>query len=201
MEKVHNDTFYINSNEPFAQLKLNKTFHELVTNIDKPFEKVAIVCIGTDRSTGDSYGPLVGYFLSKYKNLYSFDVYGTIHDPVHALNLEEVLSSINNPDTLIIAIDSALGKLENIGYIMTSYDPIYPGSGVGKKLPPVGDIQLSGIVNMSGFMSSALLQCTRLSLVYRMAQMTAWAIIYACSQSPLKEKIYTYKRQNISLLK
>lgn len=175
--------------------------NELVTNIDKSFKKVAIVCIGTDRSTEDSYGPLVGYFLSKYKNLYSFDVYGTIRDPVHALNLGKVLSSINNPDTLIIAIDSALGKLKNIGYIMTSYDPIYPKSGVGKKLLPVGDIQLSGIVNMNGFMSSALLQCIRLSLVYRMAQMTVWVVIYVCSQSPLKEKIYTCKRQNISLLK
>lgn len=192
MNKVHN-VFYINSNEPFAQVKLNKTFHELIANINKPFKKVAIVCIGTDRSTGDSFGPFVGYFLSKYKRLYSFDVYGKIHDPVHALNLETILSNIDTSDTLTIAIDSALGKLENIGCIMTSYNPIYPGSGVGKKLPPVGDIQLSGIVNMSGFMPSALLQCTRLSLVYRMAQMTAWAVIYACSQSPLREKIYTYK--------
>lgn len=100
------------------------------------------------------------------------------------------VAGIDIPNTLTIAIDSALGKLKNIGCIMTSYNPIYPRSGVGKKLPPVGDIQLSDIVNMS--VSSALLQCTRLSLVYRMAQMTAWAVIYACSQSPLKEKIYTY---------
>lgn len=66
MSKVHN-TFYINSKERFAQIKLNKIFHELIANIEKPFEKVAIVCIGTDRSTGDSFGLLVGYFLSQYK--------------------------------------------------------------------------------------------------------------------------------------
>lgn len=197
MEKIHN-TFYIHSKEPLAQIKLNKIFHELVANIDKPFEKVAVVCIGTDHSTGDSFGPLVGYFLSRYKRVFSYDVYGTIYDPVHALNLEETLLNIDTSNTLVIAVDSALGKAENVGCITTGYSPIFPGRAVGKSLPPVGDIHLSGIVNMSNALPFLLLQCTSLGLVYHMAQMAAWTVIYACSQSPLKEKIYTYKRQVIS---
>lgn len=182
----------IDSGDPCGQMKLNRVFHELVANIDKPFDKMVVVCIGTDRNTGDCFGPLVGHFFSPFRRLYLFDVYGTIDKPVYALNLEDTLSSIDHSNTLVIALDAALEEAENIGHIKTSYDPIYPGSGVGKNLPPVGDIQMSGIVNLKGFMPAALPQCTRLSLVYRMARMALWAILHACSQSPLKEKVCIY---------
>lgn len=120
-------------------------------------------------------------------------VYGTIDKPVHALNLEDTLSSsIDHSNTLVIALDAALEEAENIGHIKTSYDTIYPGNGVGKNLPPVGDIQMSGIVNLKDFMPAALLQCTRLSLVYRMTRMASWAILHACSRSPFKEKVCIY---------
>ena len=115
-------------------------------------------------------------------------VYGTIDKPVHALNLEDTLSSIDHSNTLVIALDAVLEEAENIGHIKTSYDLIYPRSGVGKNLSPVGDIQMPGIVNLKDFMPAALLQCTRLSLVYRMAQMASWAILHACSQSPPQRK-------------
>ena len=50
---------------------------------------VVFVCIGTDRSTGDSLGPLIGYKIAnlRYKGVY---VYGNLEHPVHAKNLEEV---------------------------------------------------------------------------------------------------------------
>src|SRR3954447_9090991 len=54
---------------------------------------IVIVCIGTDRSTGDSLGPLVGTLLEE-KNPNSFYVYGTLEDPIHAVNLAEKLKEI-----------------------------------------------------------------------------------------------------------
>lgn len=51
----------------------------------EPYNEFIILCIGTDRSTGDALGPLVGHKLinsiSKYNNVY---LYGTLDDPVHA---------------------------------------------------------------------------------------------------------------------
>ena len=48
-----------------------------------------------------------------------------------------------------------------------------PGAGVNKDLPPVGDIHLTGIVNVGGFMEYFVLQNTRLSIVFHMADVIA----------------------------
>ncbi len=56
--------------------------------------QLVLLCIGTDRSTGDSLGPLVGSrVLQLAPDL--FPVYGTLDDPVHAVNLKEKLQQIN----------------------------------------------------------------------------------------------------------
>ena len=39
--------------------------------------RVVIVCVGTDRSTGDSLGPLVGTHLHKLRSSH-FDLFGTL---------------------------------------------------------------------------------------------------------------------------
>ena len=49
---------------------------------------IILVCIGTDRSTGDALGPLVGTKLEQV-GIKNFQVFGTLDEPVHALNLEE----------------------------------------------------------------------------------------------------------------
>jgi DNA-binding LacI/PurR family transcriptional regulator len=49
---------------------------------------IVFVCIGTDRSTGDSLGPIVGTLLEE-KGLRTFYVYGTLDEPIHAVNLSE----------------------------------------------------------------------------------------------------------------
>ena len=58
------------------------------------YRKVVIICIGTDRSTGDSLGPLIGTFLEEV-GLQRFHLYGTLDEPVHAINLEEKLKQIH----------------------------------------------------------------------------------------------------------
>ena len=163
--------------DDFCQLLLNRKLDELVEGINKSYDRITIICIGTDRCTGDCFGPLVGHFLSKY-SLLDFDLLGTIHSPVHALNIMENLSRIDTSRSLIIAVDSSLGMNSHIGSIDIGLSPVKPGSGVGKTLPEVGDIHITGIVNIAGILPMLVLQNTRLSLVYSMAETTARAICH-----------------------
>jgi len=137
---------------------------------------IDIVCVGTDRSTGDSLGPFVGSaLLEKQSNGLlpdNISVYGTINEPVHALNLEEVIKklTVDKHNKTIIAIDACLGQSRNIGYISLKHGPLEPGTGVNKQLPVFGDYHIIGVVNVAGFMEHVVLQNTRLSLVIQMAE-------------------------------
>jgi len=130
-----------------------------------------ILCIGTDRSTGDALGPLIGTHLSRL-NLPDLNIYGTLDEPVHATNLQEniqfIQQSFVNP--FIIAIDACLGKMDSIGCITLADGPLKPGAGVHKQLPEVGEAHITGIVNVGGFMEYMVLQNTRLNLVWRMSE-------------------------------
>lgn len=133
-----------------------------------------LLCIGTDRSTGDCLGPLVGSkLLSSGQKL--LQVYGTLERPVHAKNLDQVLQEIQQTyhDPFIIAIDACLGNLENVGCITIGDGSLQPGAGVNKNLPPVGHLHITGTVNVGGFMEYLVLQNTRLNLVMRMADFIA----------------------------
>ncbi|MFP7298424.1 spore protease YyaC [Neobacillus niacini] len=149
----------------------------LPRNTQRP---IVFVCIGTDRSTGDSLGPLVGTLLEE-KDLSSFYVYGTLDQPIHAVNLSERLQeiSIKHHDPYIIGIDACLGRMKNVGVIQVGDGPVKPGAGVNKELPAVGNIHITGIVNVSGFMEFFVLQNTRLNLVMKMAKTIANGIYQA----------------------
>ena len=147
-----------------------------------PQRPVIVVCVGTDRSTGDSLGPLVGTQLKKYA-IEGFHLYGTLDHPVHAMNLSETMTTINqhfnNP--FIIAVDACLGQLTSVGCIQVGQGPVKPGAGVNKELPPVGHMHVTGIVNVGGFMEYFVLQNTRLSLVMNMSDIIAKSIYSALS--------------------
>ncbi|QGG58495.1 spore protease YyaC [Paenibacillus sp. B01] len=136
--------------------------------------RIAVVCIGTDRSTGDALGPIIGSRLDKLRGS-RFELYGTLDEPVHAMNLESTLQDIHRADAkpFIIGIDACLGQLSSVGSIQLGAGPVRPGAGVNKELPPVGDIHMTGIVNVGGFMEYFVLQNTRLNLVMRMAELMA----------------------------
>lgn len=142
-----------------------------------------ILCIGSDRSTGDSLGPLIGYKLEKY-HIPGISVCGTLNSPIHAANLaesmEDIRRSYKNP--FILAIDASLGTKEHIGYITLANGPLRPGLGVKKELPNVGDIHITGIVNFSGMMESLLLQTTRLSMVMQLADTISKAVLYGVTE-------------------
>ncbi|PAV28481.1 spore protease YyaC [Virgibacillus profundi] len=140
---------------------------------DFPREYV-IVCIGTDRSTGDALGPLTGTLFSEMKPKH-MTVYGTLHKPVHATNLNEYTDIIksNHSNPFIIAIDACLGKTTSVGHLIAGAGPLKPGAALNKPLPSIGNIHITGVVNISGFMEYSVLQNTRLSVVVDMAQKIA----------------------------
>jgi putative sporulation protein YyaC len=128
------------------------------------WDDVIFVCIGTDRSTGDSLGPIVG---TKLKEL-GYNVLGELDNTVNATNLVDVLPKIPQ-DKVVIAVDACLGQTSSVGKVKFLDGPVYPGAGVGKDLPPVGDYHFTGIVNIGGFMEYFVLQNTKLSLIMGLA--------------------------------
>jgi len=178
---IHNKSeFRIHYQETGAVWKLSNTFLQCI-----PFhmENIIFFCIGTDRSTGDSLGPLTGSHLSELTT-FPFPVIGTLETPLHALNLEQKIEElqIKNPNAFIVAIDACLGKGTSIGQILFQHEPIRPGQAVGKDLPPVGDVSIKGIVNIAGFMEHAVLQSTRLHLPFEMSRILSRALQLAYSR-------------------
>mgnify|MGYP000856171653 FL=1 len=179
-QKQKDSQTYININAPYPFKEFSDAFYQYFSKKIPRYNGAILLCIGTDRATGDSLGPLIGYKLRhlSYPNIF---VYGTLDHPVHAKNLSETLEMIDkkHPNTLIIAIDACLGKMDHIGYITLGEGSIKPGAGVQKNLPPVGDLFITGIVNFSGFMDMLILQNTRLSLVMQMADIISSGIKYS----------------------
>lgn len=173
----------VNVQTPMAASAFSKIFLDYLHTYynTEQYGDLVIMCIGTDRSTGDSLGPLIGYklqrILKRYQNVF---VHGTLEDPVHAKNLKNSIDFVYNSykKPFIIAIDACLGKVERVGCINMSHGPLRPGAGVNKDLPPVGDIHVTGIVNLGGFMEYIVLQNTRLSLVMKMADTISDGIQY-----------------------
>lgn len=142
--------------------------------------ELIVVCIGTDRSTGDSLGPLVGSHLESFAPPETA-IYGTLENPVHAVNLQDTLSAIRAKfkHPFVIAVDACLGQQQNIGKICVSEGPVLPGAGVNKKLDPVGDINITGVVNVSGFMEYSVLQSTRLNIVMNLSKIISKSLCRA----------------------
>ncbi|HJA70026.1 MAG TPA: spore protease YyaC [Candidatus Lachnoclostridium stercoravium] len=140
---------------------------------------VVFLCIGTDRSTGDSLGPLIGYKL-KGKRIKRAEVIGTLEKPVHAMNLEQYLKAVRLgfPDHLIVAVDASVGNIEHIGYITLGKGPLKPGLGVSKELMAVGDIFITGIVGSCKSSDPIMLQSIRLSVVMRLADCISESIYF-----------------------
>lgn len=165
--------------DPATPERLVSRVHSLITKeLSTPARRpVLFFCIGTDRSTGDALGPLIGTRLVAL-GLDASHVWGTLDFPVHAANLQAAIdkaySSFQNP--YVIAVDACLGRLENVGMVTVSRGPLRPGTGVSKTLPPVGDIHVTGIVNVGGYMEYLVLQNTRLSVVTKMAEVISRAL-------------------------
>ena len=132
--------------------------------------QVVFLCIGTDRSTGDSLGPLIGSRLEA-EEIGGAVVIGTLEHPVHAVNLDRTLEHIEEhyPNAIIIAVDAAVGRWDHVGLATLEKGPLRPGLGVRKELAAVGDISITGIVGGAGSGDPLFLQSIRLSMVMHLA--------------------------------
>lgn len=170
------DPSVVSPSDPHPARSLADQLTEIFRQVD-PDRPIVFVCIGTDRSTGDSLGPLVGSRLRKY-SFNDIHLYGTLDDPVHAVNLVETMTRVHSdhPHSFIVGIDACLGQTTSVGSVKIAGGPVKPGSGVNKELPPVGHMHITGIVNVGGFMEYFVLQNTRLNLVMNMAETIAKGI-------------------------
>jgi putative sporulation protein YyaC len=190
------DKTYVSHEEALASKKIQHVLSSYLEDVQNNRD-IVVLCIGTDRSTGDSFGPLVGTQLQSMR-LRHFSVYGTLSDPVHAVNMEEKIENIHlaHHDPFIIAVDACLGRMKNVGSYQLGKGPLKPGAGVQKELPAVGNVHINGIVNVSGFMEYFVLQNTRLHLVVNMADILAESIYQLERLMYKQEKLIPF--QNIS---
>ena len=182
LSDIKTDVYHAQESIPLCPDSLLLLLGSCRTSFSRKSGRPVILCIGTDRLIGDSLGPITGSFLLRYGC--PCPVYGTLMQPVHALNLD-VQSSIirkHHPNSPVLAIDASLGSRRHQGYITIGNGAIRPGAGAGKTLPEVGDIFITGIVNVSGSFEQLLLQTTRLATIFHMAESISQGILLACRE-------------------
>lgn len=169
--KSKQPNYRVNYKNSKASFLMSQT---IISSLPKTPKNYVVVFIGTDRSTGDALGPIAGTLLKKTKPSY-LKIYGDLHRPIHAQNIRHYINLIHNKYArpYIIAIDACLGRNHSIGDLITGSGPLLPGAALNKKLPAIGDLFLTGVVNLSGYMEYAILQNTRLSVVSDMAETIA----------------------------
>lgn len=105
---------------------------EFLNNLTE--QDIIIICIGTPHVELDSLGPLLGTLIKESTDI---EVYGTMDNPIHALNVAKFLKTFQPKDKVVVALDACVGKC--LGEVRVERRPVRPGAGVGKILPPVGD--------------------------------------------------------------
>jgi putative sporulation protein YyaC len=171
----------VHGDAPGALATLSMTVEGELRALGAARRPVVFACIGTDRSTGDALGPLVGQRLRRLGHA-DEDVVGTLAEPLHAQNLaERILPRVHEqPRPLIVAVDAALGALKSVGSVAVRRGGLRPGEGVGKDLPEIGELAIAATVNVrAGAMDAQILQCTRLYVVQGLSDLISSACWWA----------------------
>lgn len=113
--------------------------------------ELVFLCIGTDRITGDCFGPLVGSKLQEKLenyNIFNLTIYGTLKENVCYTNIKEILKIIEtrHPKACLIVVDAALSTQEEIGNIVIQKEKMVLGKGLNKSKIEVGDISIKAVV-------------------------------------------------------
>jgi putative sporulation protein YyaC len=165
--------------------EFNEIVNRLKEILSSTSREIIFLCVGSDRSTGDSLGPIVGTMLTKTD--IPFPVYGTLEKPVHALNIKKILKEINqtHKDAFIMGIDACLGDERQIGFIFLKEGSLIPGMAVNKKLPSVGEYHMKAVVNYLDLLSPAQsLNNTRLFTVIKISEVMTKIITEAVLGEP-----------------
>lgn len=174
-----------NRNIETASMLLEKYLHNNRKNRSFNSNKNwGVICIGTDRMTGDCLGPMVGSRLfslcpvSLTDSPQLFPVYGTLKQPIHAMNLLKVIPDIKktHPHHSFIVVDATVGPKKNIGKVSITPGPLCPGEGLGKSLPSIGNISVTGIVGAVDDVPELTLPYTRLYRVDLLAEFISLCI-------------------------
>lgn len=164
--------YYYPPGSDFSPRHFGKYLRQLIeeVRVSEAKRDILFLCIGSDRSTGDSLGPLIGYKLAGRQDG-SYQVLGTLEHPVHAVNLGETMAEIRRcySGCVVVAIDASVGLREQVGMITLGRGAIRPGLGVSKDLEQVGDIFITGVVGSGGCLEPWILQNIRLSTVMKLA--------------------------------
>ena len=164
------EVYYYDTKQSFEAEEFASRLYDLICMEQENGKTAGVVflCIGTDRSTGDSLGPLIGYKL-KEKRLERVEILGTLERPVHAMNLEtyQAILKFQYPDHVVVAVDASVGNMEHIGYVTLGKGSLKPGLGVSKELKAVGDIFITGIVGSCGSFDPLMpVSYTHLTYIY-----------------------------------
>lgn len=152
-------------------------FFQNIANEVSHIEELVFVCIGTDRSTGDSFGPWVGTLIHERGAPH---VIGTIHNPCDADHYEEMIRDIPNTRK-IVAIDACLGQRGRQGYFLIDEGPLHPARATGRNLASIGHYSIAGVVGPLSIKPYWSLQRASLYEVIGMARSVADAISAAWS--------------------
>jgi putative sporulation protein YyaC len=157
-------------------------------NIIENPKNIIILCIGSDLSVGDSLGPITGTLLKEKLYRQNVFVYGTLSKPITAREVKYINPFLKSthPESLIIAIDAAVGESGDIGLIKVCKKGLKPGSGADKKLNKVGDISILGIVAEHTLFNYSLFSATRLNIIYKMANIISEGIASYIIESSAK---------------
>lgn len=168
VKSVH--SLYFKPFEPYGLESFSECLADFYFCSLKKGQALVFLCIGSDRITGDSLGPITGHLLRK-SGCRAF-VYGELSSPVHAGNLARTIDHIRriHGNAFVIAIDASVGRDSHIGCVSISDTSLFPGSGVGKHLPSVGSISITGIVSGVSPTPALSLNETRLHSVFMLSE-------------------------------
>ena len=141
-------------------------------------EPPVVLCIGSDLVIGDALGPITGTLIKSKTEGIPCYIYGCLASPVTAKEVKYVNAFLRrtHPGRKVIAIDAAVGEAGDIGLIKISDAALRPGSGANKKLGKVGDISVLGVIAEKSLFNYAVLNSTRLNVIYTMSQIIAEAV-------------------------
>lgn len=108
--------------------------------------KCVIVCVGSDKISGDSLGPMVGSLLRSRH--VPCPVYGVEGCTVNGVNLPHYRSFLQRhyPNVPVIAVDAALGRPDEVGQIRYRLGGVQAGGALGRQEDGLGELAILGVV-------------------------------------------------------